>query len=136
MRLAENNGLHVRIDCCSGPQHSRPYAEEGARRERAEKLTSSIEEPAPERARLERLQERLRAGLAIDVRGHGKAGGGLILAMQSFGAAIAMNPADGRTGLAALLLGAQGRQRLRLHADCRRPGRDGLPGDRAGHRAS
>jgi 2-oxoacid:acceptor oxidoreductase gamma subunit (pyruvate/2-ketoisovalerate family) len=40
----------------------------------------------------ERLQERLRAGLAIDVRGHGKAGGGLILAMQSFGAAIAMNP--------------------------------------------
>jgi 2-oxoacid:acceptor oxidoreductase gamma subunit (pyruvate/2-ketoisovalerate family) len=40
----------------------------------------------------DRLRERLRAGLAIDVRGHGKAGGGLILAMQSFGAAIAMNP--------------------------------------------
>jgi pyruvate ferredoxin oxidoreductase gamma subunit/2-oxoisovalerate ferredoxin oxidoreductase gamma subunit len=36
-----------------------------------------------------RLQERLRAGLAIDVRGHGKAGGGLVLAMQSFGAAVA-----------------------------------------------
>src|SRR6185436_7694306 len=37
------------------------------------------------------LQERLRAGLAIDVRGHGKAGGGLVLAMQSFGAAVALN---------------------------------------------
>jgi 2-oxoacid:acceptor oxidoreductase gamma subunit (pyruvate/2-ketoisovalerate family) len=38
------------------------------------------------------LQDRLRAGLAIDVRGHGKAGGGLLLALQSFGAAIAMEP--------------------------------------------
>jgi 2-oxoacid:acceptor oxidoreductase gamma subunit (pyruvate/2-ketoisovalerate family) len=39
-----------------------------------------------------RLHERLNAGLPIDVRGHGKAGGGLILAMQSFGAAIARDP--------------------------------------------
>jgi 2-oxoacid:acceptor oxidoreductase gamma subunit (pyruvate/2-ketoisovalerate family) len=39
-----------------------------------------------------RLRERLRSGMAIDVRGHGKAGGGLILAMQSFGAAVAMDP--------------------------------------------
>jgi hypothetical protein len=38
----------------------------------------------------QRLRDRLRIGLTIDVRGHGKAGGGLILAMQSFGAAIAM----------------------------------------------
>jgi 2-oxoacid:acceptor oxidoreductase gamma subunit (pyruvate/2-ketoisovalerate family) len=38
-----------------------------------------------------RLQDRLRSGLAVDVRGHGKAGGGLILALQSFGAAIAMD---------------------------------------------
>ncbi len=37
------------------------------------------------------LRARLAAGLAIDVRGHGKAGGGLILAMQSFGAAVAMD---------------------------------------------
>jgi len=40
----------------------------------------------------QRLRDRLRAGLAVDVRGHGKAGGGLILAMQSFGAAIALDP--------------------------------------------
>jgi 2-oxoacid:acceptor oxidoreductase gamma subunit (pyruvate/2-ketoisovalerate family) len=41
---------------------------------------------------IERLHDRLGAGLPIDVRGHGKAGGGLILAMQSFGAAIARDP--------------------------------------------
>jgi len=40
---------------------------------------------------VKRLHERLEAGLAIDVRGHGKAGGGLILAMQAFGAAVAMS---------------------------------------------
>ena len=77
----------------------------------------------------QRLQERLRAGLAIDVRGHGKAGGGLILAMQSFGAAIAMNPAMD-------VQDWQGRQRLRLHADRRRAGRDGLSGDRVRHRCT
>jgi 2-oxoacid:acceptor oxidoreductase gamma subunit (pyruvate/2-ketoisovalerate family) len=38
------------------------------------------------------LRARLRAGQAIDLRGHGKAGGGLILAMQSFGAAVATDP--------------------------------------------
>jgi 2-oxoacid:acceptor oxidoreductase gamma subunit (pyruvate/2-ketoisovalerate family) len=38
------------------------------------------------------LRNRLASGLPIDVRGHGKAGGGLILAMQSFGAAIATDP--------------------------------------------
>jgi len=37
---------------------------------------------------MERLREKLARGDSIDLRGHGKAGGGLILAMQSFGAAV------------------------------------------------
>jgi 2-oxoacid:acceptor oxidoreductase gamma subunit (pyruvate/2-ketoisovalerate family) len=36
----------------------------------------------------ERLREKLARGDSIDLRGHGKAGGGLILALQSFGAAV------------------------------------------------
>ncbi len=36
----------------------------------------------------EELRERLARGDSIDLRGHGKAGGGLILALQSFGAAV------------------------------------------------
>jgi 2-oxoacid:acceptor oxidoreductase gamma subunit (pyruvate/2-ketoisovalerate family) len=55
-------------------------------------LSNNPKATAKVRGAAERLADRLRAGLAIDVRGHGKAGGGLVLAMQSFGAAIAMNP--------------------------------------------
>ena len=38
------------------------------------------------------LRERLQAGGAIDVRGDGKAGGGLVLAMQAFAAALSHEP--------------------------------------------
>jgi Pyruvate/2-oxoacid:ferredoxin oxidoreductase gamma subunit len=38
------------------------------------------------------LQARLERGDVIDVRGDGKAGGGLVLAMQAFGAALASSP--------------------------------------------
>jgi 2-oxoacid:acceptor oxidoreductase gamma subunit (pyruvate/2-ketoisovalerate family) len=41
---------------------------------------------------IQRLRDRLDSGLPVDVRGHGKAGGGLILAIQSFAAGIAMDP--------------------------------------------
>lgn len=37
------------------------------------------------------LREKLARGESVDLRGHGKAGGGLILAVQSFGAAVAMH---------------------------------------------
>jgi len=43
--------------------------------------------------RAQRLRERLDRGLTVDLRGHGKAGGGLVLAVQSFGAAVAEDPA-------------------------------------------
>ena len=66
-------------------------------------------------AATQRLRERLARGEAIDVRGHGKAGGGLILAIQAFGAAIAER-GIGRAGLAAVLVSAQRSQRLRLYA--------------------
>jgi 2-oxoacid:acceptor oxidoreductase gamma subunit (pyruvate/2-ketoisovalerate family) len=38
------------------------------------------------------LRERLQAGGAIDVRGDGKAGGGLVLAMQAFASALSHEP--------------------------------------------
>ncbi len=43
--------------------------------------------------RAEKLRSRLGRGETIDLRGHGKAGGGLVLAVQSFGAAVAEEPA-------------------------------------------
>jgi 2-oxoacid:acceptor oxidoreductase gamma subunit (pyruvate/2-ketoisovalerate family) len=42
--------------------------------------------------RQQRLLDRLERGFTVDLRGHGKAGGGLVLAVQSFGAAIAEEP--------------------------------------------
>ncbi len=38
------------------------------------------------------LRQRLESGASVDVRGDGKAGGGLVLVMQSFGAALATHP--------------------------------------------
>ncbi len=43
-------------------------------------------------SRAQLLQERLARGDSIDLRGHGKAGGGLMLAVQSFAAAVAEVP--------------------------------------------
>jgi 2-oxoacid:acceptor oxidoreductase gamma subunit (pyruvate/2-ketoisovalerate family) len=40
----------------------------------------------------QRLRERLARGEALDLRGDGKAGGGLVLAMQAFGAALGALP--------------------------------------------
>jgi Pyruvate/2-oxoacid:ferredoxin oxidoreductase gamma subunit len=37
----------------------------------------------------QRLRERIESGAAIDLRGDGKAGGGLVLAVQAFAAALA-----------------------------------------------
>jgi len=77
----------VRIECCSRPQHSRTARRKGHGVSGQEGVVESRSTGAATR-----LRERLRSGLTIDVRGHGKAGGGLILAIQSFGAAIAMDP--------------------------------------------
>ena len=38
------------------------------------------------------FRERLRAGESIDLRGYGKAGGGLVLAIQAFGEAVSSDP--------------------------------------------
>jgi 2-oxoacid:acceptor oxidoreductase gamma subunit (pyruvate/2-ketoisovalerate family) len=43
-------------------------------------------------SRAQSLKERLARGDSIDLRGHGKAGGGLMLAVQSFAAAVAEVP--------------------------------------------
>ncbi len=43
-------------------------------------------------SRAQLLRERLARGDSIDLRGHGKAGGGLMLAIQSFAAAVAEMP--------------------------------------------
>ncbi len=40
----------------------------------------------------ERLNAKLARGESVDLRGHGKAGGGLLLAVQSFGGAVAKRP--------------------------------------------
>lgn len=42
----------------------------------------------------ERLSARLEGGGTVDIRGDGKAGGGLVLAMQAFGAALAQSGYD------------------------------------------
>ena len=47
---------------------------------------------APMTSRAQSLQERLARGDSIDLRGHGKAGGGLMLAIQSYAAAVAEVP--------------------------------------------
>ncbi len=39
-----------------------------------------------------RIKQRLQRGDSIDLRGHGKAGGGLVLAIQTFGEALTANP--------------------------------------------
>jgi Pyruvate/2-oxoacid:ferredoxin oxidoreductase gamma subunit/Pyruvate/2-oxoacid:ferredoxin oxidoreductase delta subunit len=41
---------------------------------------------------MERILARLSRGDAIDLRGHGKAGGGLVLALQAFGEALSAQP--------------------------------------------
>jgi Pyruvate/2-oxoacid:ferredoxin oxidoreductase gamma subunit/NAD-dependent dihydropyrimidine dehydrogenase PreA subunit len=40
-----------------------------------------------------RLRDKLAQGEAVDVRGHGKAGGGLVVAIQAFGEALSEDPA-------------------------------------------
>src|SRR4051794_19652403 len=40
----------------------------------------------------DRIRQRLARGDAVDLRGHGKAGGGLVLAIQAFGEALSANP--------------------------------------------
>ncbi len=46
--------------------------------------------------RAERLRDRLAGGESIDLRGHGKAGGGLVLAVQAFARAVISSGMDAR----------------------------------------